>query len=114
MKNKPILINNYLYYIKNKKIIYLDKFIKKYFIILKINFIFIKILHIFTNNLFKIINLNKGIIFIETINYSCKINILKKQHKLLNTIKYNISKNIFYIKIKVNYDYIKNKFKKII
>ncbi|MGK2896909.1 MAG: hypothetical protein ACSLEJ_00525 [Candidatus Makana argininalis] len=104
MKKKPILISNYLYDFKNKKIIYLNKFTKKYFIFLKIDFIFRKILPNFINKLFRILNFNKRIIIIETMSYSCKIYILKNQAILLNTIKHNISKNILYIKIKTNYN----------
>ncbi|MFI4847258.1 MAG: hypothetical protein ACH6QL_00210 [Candidatus Makana argininalis] len=108
MTKQPVLISNFMYDLKNKKSIYLHKFKKKYFIILKINYIFKKLLPISIYKLFNILNINKGIIIIETLNYSCKIQILKKQSILLSTLKYNISINIFYIKIKINFNFIKD------
>ncbi|MFI4853116.1 MAG: hypothetical protein ACH6QS_00065 [Candidatus Makana argininalis] len=104
MKKIPILINNCLYKFKDKKINFLNQFSKKYFIFLKIDFIFKKIIPIYVHKLFKILNFNKGIIIIEILNYSSKIHILKKQSILLDTIKYNTSINIYYIKFKINFN----------
>ncbi|MFI4819092.1 MAG: hypothetical protein ACH6QN_00770 [Enterobacterales bacterium] len=107
MKKKPILINKFLFNYKNKKIIYLNKFIKQSLIIFKINFIFKNNLPVYIHKLFKVLNIYKGIIIIEIFNYKCRTIILKKQSILLSILKYNIEKNIFYIKIKTNFNLIK-------